>query len=363
MAGKNGVTVQHSVEIATLYQTGGVSGAKLLKMFPQYSKATIYRHAKKPFNRANHDARKKNKGRLAKLTNQDRRQILRCIPKLRKSEGSFTSRRVAVEAGVERKVSNRTVRRVMNEEGYGYLRSRKKGLLSANDMKNRKKFCRKIRKFKLGQDFWNRHISFYLDGKGFEYKTNPFDQARAPKAREWRRKCEGLNIGCTSKGKKEAAINCNFMVGISYNHGVVLCEQYSGAINGEKMAEIVYSSFNNAFEQSSDPKGRRFLQDGCPRQNSKAARVAFEYVNATVFKIPSRSPDLNPIENFFHMVNNKLRQQALDDRIRKETFQEFSARIRKTMIEYPVEEIDKIIETMDKRTEMVLKAKGMRIKY
>ena len=63
------------------------------------------------------------------------------------------------------------------------------------------------------------------------------------------------------------------------------------------------------------------------------------------------------------MVNNKLRQQALDDRIRKETFQEFSACVRKTMIEYPVEEIDKIIETMDKRIEMVLKATGMRIKY
>ena len=162
----------------------------------------------------------------------------------------------------------------MNEEGYGYLRLPKKGLLSANDMKNRMRFCRKICKFKLGQDFWTRLISFYLDGKGFEYKTNPFDQA--PKASEWRRKCEGLNIGCTSKGIKEAAINYNFMVGISYNHGVVLCEHYSEAINGENMAEIVYSSFNNAFEQSSDPKGRRFLQDGCPRQNSKAAGVAFD---------------------------------------------------------------------------------------
>ena len=63
------------------------------------------------------------------------------------------------------------------------------------------------------------------------------------------------------------------------------------------------------------------------------------------------------------MVNNKLRQQALDDRIRKETFQELSAGVRETMIEYPVEEIDEIIETMDKRIEMVLKAKGMRIKY
>ena len=33
------------------------------------------------------------------------------------------------------------------------------------------------------------------------------------------------------------------------------------------------------------------------------------------------------------------------------------------MIEYPIDEIDKIIETMDKRIEMVLNAKGMIIKY
>ena len=251
----------------------------------------------------------------------------------------------------------------MNEEGYGYLRSRKKGLLSPTDLKNRLRFCRRMRKFKIGQEFWNRHIAFYLDGKGFEYKKNPFDQARAPKVREWRRKCEGLSLGCTSKGRKEGTVNCNFMVGISYNHGVVLCEQYSGAINGEKMAEIVYSSFNNAFEKSIDPRGRRFLQDGCPRQNSKAAREAFESVNALVFKIPSRSPDLNPIENFFHSVSDKLRQQALHNRIEKETFNEFSARVKKTLLEYPAADIDKIIESMDKRIEMVLKARGMRIKY
>ena len=113
------------------------------------------------------------------------------------------------------------------------------------------------------------------------------------------------------------------MVLISYNRSVALCEQYPVAINGEKMAEIVYSSFNNAFEKSIDSKGRCFLQDGCPRQYSKAAREDFESVNATVFKITSWSPDLNPIENFFRLVNNKLRQQALDNRIQKETFEDF----------------------------------------
>ena len=48
MAKRSRVTEMHSVEIAAVYQKASVSGAKLLQMFPQYSKASIYRHAKKP---------------------------------------------------------------------------------------------------------------------------------------------------------------------------------------------------------------------------------------------------------------------------------------------------------------------------
>ena len=111
---------------------------------------------------------------------QDRRAILRAIPKLRKSCGSFTSPRVGLEAGVEFKVSNRTVRRILNEAGYHYFQSHKKGLLTQQDLKDRVKFCRKIRHRKLDQTFWNKMISFYLDGRGFEFKTNPLDHAQAP---------------------------------------------------------------------------------------------------------------------------------------------------------------------------------------
>eukprot|EP00794_Sanderia_malayensis_P001028 gene1028-biopygen266 len=363
MAQKNKVTVQHSAEIAALYQKTGVSGRKLLEMYPQYSKATVYRHTRKPLNGKCHDARKQNKGRPPKLTGKDMRHVLRTIPKLREREGSFTSRRVAVEAGVEEKVSNCTVRRFLNKEGYAYLRSRKKGLMTRKDLSATMKFCRNIRKRKFGPDFWRKHISFYLDGKGFEFKTNPFDQARAPKAREWRKQNEGLKIGCTSKGRKEGAVTCNFMVGISYDAGVVLCEQYYGPINGDKMAGIVHSSFQQAFEKSINPKGRRFLQDGCPRQNSRTARDAFDAVNGMVFKIPPRSPDLNPIENFFNCVMRRLSQQALDGNITKESKEDFSARVKKTMLDYEISGINKIIDSMDKRIGLVLKANGMRIKY
>ena len=75
--------------------------------------------------------------------------------------------------------------------------------MSQKDLTPRLKFCHNIQKRGLGQHFWGKGISFYLDGLGFEFKTCPQDQPRAPKTREWRKKCEGLDVDCVAKGKKE----------------------------------------------------------------------------------------------------------------------------------------------------------------
>ena len=171
-------------------------------------------------------------------------------------------------------------------------------MLHVADLKSRKKFCNKVLRKKLGQNFWNTGISLYLDGKGFEYKSNPRDQARAPKARQWRKRGKGLKFRCTAKGKKEGSTNVNFMVAIAYGKGVVLCEQWEGAVTGAKFPGIVQRCFKKAFRKSANPKGKLFLMDGCPRQNSKVALRAIEKVGAKVFRIPPRSRDLNPIENF-----------------------------------------------------------------
>ena len=64
----------------------------------------------------------------------------------------------------------------------------------------------------------------------------------------------------------------------------------------------------------------------------------------------------------FNCISRELKKEALEKRIRKETFEQFSMCVKKTILEYPAVKIDKIIETMEKRIEMVMKAKGMRIK-
>ena len=352
----------HAAQIQVLKRSG-VVGQALLKKFPQYSRSTIYEWAAKPLNNeVLVDRRKFNKGRPCKLSDQDERSIVRSIGKLRESDGHFTSKRVQVESAVNH-VTNRTVRNCMNRNGYKYLRSRKKGLLSVQDMKKRTKYCRKAKQMKLDEQFWTKQVSFYLDGKGFQYKQNPKDMARAPHSREWRKRSEGLKYGCVAKGSKEGATNANFMVGISFDKGTVLCEQYTGHITGEKFADIVRQSFPSAFDKSINPIARRIIMDGCPRQNSKAGLNAIASVNGIVMAIPPRSPDLNPIENIFGQVSRLLEIQAVERDITKESFVDFSTRVKETLVNFDTDRINKVIESMPKRINEVIKAKGQRIDY
>ena len=64
------------------------------------------------------------------------------------------------------------------------------------------------------------------------------------------------------------------------------------------------------------------------RQNSKVAKKAMQNINAIVMTIPARSPDLNAIENIFAQVSMILQNQAVEQNIRKDTFSEFSARLK-----------------------------------
>lgn len=356
------ITTRHSSDIAALHQKAHVSISELMEMFPQYSRASMYRHAKRDITEEDPvDRRISNTGRPSKLSQRDKRKIIQTFKRLRRTEGSFTAVRIREEAGLVGRVCVRTIRRVLNSFGYRYLRSRKKGLMTIKDKMKRVKFCRKIKKLRMGQEFWNKYISFYLDGKGFQFKTNPHGQARAPKAREWRLPCEGLEY--TSKGKKEGATNINFMVGISYGKGVVLCEQYQGTITGKKMKAIVENHFPEAFKKSCSPTVKRFLTDGCPRQNCKMALKAYRDVGAKVCRIPPRSPDMNPIENFFHLVVRKLDLQAIQGNITRETKEEFAERVKSTMLNFPPNQIDKIIRSMSKRVNLIIKNNGKRIKY
>ena len=97
-------------------------------------------------------------------------------------------------------------------------------------------------------------------------------------------------------------------------------------------------------------------------QNSESVCQALNALKAKQLKIPPRSPDINPIENFFHSMTENLRQQALKQNITHETFPEFSDRVTTTLKNFSITEINKTIESMNNRLQLIKELNGQRIK-
>ena len=237
--------------------------------------------------------------------------------------------------------------------------------MSRKDLKLRLQFARKVKRLFFPDTIWTMSISFYLDGTSFAHRRNPCDQARSTKSMAWRKRKEGLSLNCTARGEK---VGCggkmaHFIVAIVYKRGVVLCEQYHEAFTGEYFANFIRTRFDDAFSSTQNPSHKLFLQDGDPRQNSKKAKKAMEEIGTQLFAIPSRSPDINPIENLFHLVQKRLDAQDLSESITQENFIQFSARLKNTLQNFPLHTINKIVESMNTRMSMIIKYKGQRIKY
>ena len=128
-----------------------------------------------------HKSKRHLSGRKKKLTPEHEALILRTIEELREQEGSLSSLRLMERTGICHE-TDRTVRRLLNSNRYFFLQARKKGLMCQSDKERRVEFTRQMQS-NYPQSVWTDTIAFYLDGVSFIYKTNPMDQARAPKGK------------------------------------------------------------------------------------------------------------------------------------------------------------------------------------
>ena len=304
------------------------------------------------------------RGPKFKLTEREKRQLIRCLRILRMRDGTFTCKNLMEESGIDqRQVSVRTVTRYLNSQGYFYLQTRRKGLMTDEDRAKRVKFAKNMQK-NYRPDVWTQEIAFYLDGTAFTHKRNPMDQARAPQRRIWRKKNEGLANGCISKGRKEGTGGnlVKLVVAISYDKGVICCEPYE-RMCGTYFESFIDQHFERLFQAAGKGHRRLWIQDGDPSQNSALARAAMQRAHSNLIKLPARSPDLNPIENIFPIVGKILKKQAKERNLRRESFSEFKARVIDVFLSLPVQTVNRLIASMSKRIRVVIAKRGARTKY
>ncbi len=100
-----------------------------------------------------------------------------------------------------------------------------------------------------------------------------------------------------------------------------------------------------------------FQQDLAPAHTAKGTKSWFNDHGVTVLDWPANSPDLNPIENLWGIVKRKMRDT------RPNNADEQKATVKETWASIPPQQCHKLITSMPRRIEAVIKAKGAPTKY
>ena len=135
-------------------------------------------------------------------------------------------------------------------------------------------------------------------------------------------------------------------------------------MKGKYFANLITKQFPNLFVVvgKSHSDNKMFVMDNDPSQNPAFAKKNMEEFGFILQKTPMQSPDLNPIENLFHVVRKRIRQAAIKKNIIKESWPRFVTRVELCiqLLYY----IDKTIASVPKRLQLICcTSKGRRIKY
>lgn len=243
-------------------------------------------------------------------------------------------------------ISSRTIRRRLQERNLHGRIARKVPLLSAKNIKQRIEFAASNQASTNTRNWRN---VLYSD----ETKINLFGSDGRMYVR--RSKNEELNPRNTTKTVKHGGGNIKIWGCFSYA-GVGPIFWIKPNMNKELYLEIL-ESVMLPYAEDNMPLIWTFQQDNDPKHTAKVVTRWFEQRNVSVLPWPSQSPDLNPIENLWKDLKNRVSGKKTTNK------QALWKEIQEAWYATPVETCRKLIDSMPRRCEAVLKNKGHATKY
>lgn len=285
--------------------------------------------------------RKPGSGRKRKTTSR----VDRAIVKSARSPDSPSADQIRVELlSKDITVCERTVRRRLHESGNRRCVCTLKPWVCERNRMKRLKFAKK--NVNLSIDDWKKVI--WSDESKFVFKY-------AGRKFVWRRVDERHSPRCmqaTVKGAQKSVMvwGCFSWNGVGSLHRVV------GNLNAVGYRNILSRKMVPGAKDIA-PSDYIFQQDNAPIHTAKVMKNYFKNKGISVMEWPPQSPDLNPIENLWYILDHMLKERDVSSE------QELFECLQEGWKNFPNEELQKLIESMPKRCALVIKNKGFPIKY
>ena len=117
---------------------------------------------------------------------------------------------------------------------------------------------------------------------------------------------------------------------IAHRKGVICVEPFV-KMDGPYFARFICHHFPILFDiarRNGNENLKLFVMDNDPSQTSAIARKALNNIGAKMQIIPARLPDLNPIENLFHIARKNMEVEILEKNITHHSWDEFVDRVK-----------------------------------
>jgi hypothetical protein len=140
-------------------------------------------------------------------------------------------------------------------------------------------------------------------------------------------------------------------------HGVGKISLIEGIMDTKVYTLILDNELRDSVKTLFKKKQYIFQQDNDPKHKAKKTLEYFSDNGIRVLPWPAQSPDLNPIENLWSILNNKCKNRQTTNA--KGLFED----LERAWNELGVDLLHKLVDSMPKRLEAVIAAKGMPTKY
>ena len=137
--------------------------------------------------------------------------------------------------------------------------------------------------------------------------------------------------------------------------GIMDSKIFAGIVKSELIPSM--ASAERMFPPGCEYDEVIYQQDNDPKHTSTATRALFEEKGIVPMDWPSQSPDLNPIENLWSILDYqcKLRRPQSED--------ELFAILKEAWDNIPGVTVKSLVDSMHRRCEAVIAAKGFMTKY